>query len=84
MILEIKKGDKLVARKEFLHNGEVKDTRWIVYLYKDFFGLDISQYNLSELYCYPDLSNLKLFSVNIRIEDLIKLRDDKLKSILKD
>jgi hypothetical protein len=50
---------------------------WIVNAYKKYIGLDISSYRLSELKDSP-----YHFTVFIRTEDLVKLRDNKLGEIL--
>jgi len=50
---------------------------WIVNAYKKYIGLDISSYRLSEIKDSP-----YHFTIFIRTEDLVKLRDNKLGEIL--
>jgi len=50
---------------------------WILNAYKKYIGLDISSYRLSELKDSP-----YHFTVFIRTEDLVRLRDNKLGEIL--
>jgi len=48
----------------------------IIDFFKDNFNLDIGKYRLSEYYVSPGI-----FTLKIRSKDLVKLRDDKLKSL---
>jgi hypothetical protein len=50
---------------------------WIVNAYKKYIGLDISSYRLSDIKDSP-----YHFTISIRTEDLVKLRDNKLGEIL--
>jgi hypothetical protein len=50
---------------------------WIANAYKKYIGLDISSYRLSEIKDSP-----YHFTIFIRTEDLVKLRDNKLGEIL--
>ena len=50
---------------------------WIVNAYKKYIGLDISSYRLSDINNSP-----YHFTVFIKTEDLVKLRDSKLSDIL--
>lgn len=53
-------------------------TQWVCNAYKYYLNLDISDYTISEC-----LTNQKdYFLVNIRQDDLVKLRSDKLNKIL--
>jgi len=85
MILEIRKGEILIAKtiisNDELGNNIIND---IMNCYQDIFGLDIGYYGLNEWSCYPSLYNVEVFSVNIREEDLVRLRNNKLDSIIKD
>jgi hypothetical protein len=85
MILQIKKGEILIAKK-IIPDNQI-NSKWnliefIMESYKDLFGLDISQYGLNEWFCLPSNLNVEVFSVNIREVDLINLRASKLKNIL--
>ena len=68
--------EKILTKDEYDSidgNGVV----WIVNAYKKYIGLDISSYRISE---YEDLPYN--FTIFIRTEDLVKLRDKKLEDIL--
>lgn len=85
--LTIKYGDKIIAEKnvskeEFDELNAYLETNFVIEYYKKYFGLDISNYRLSEFDALPSLESFKEFNVKIRSEDLAKLRDNKIKNIL--
>ena len=68
--------EKILTKDEYDSidgNGVV----WIVNAYKKYIGLDISSYRISEYEVLP-----YNFTIFIRTEDLVKLRDKKLEDIL--
>jgi hypothetical protein len=84
MILEIKNKEILIA-KTIISNDVLgyKSMDNIIKCYQEIFGLDVGEYGLNEWKYYTS-SNVEVFSVNIREEDLVRLRNNKLDSIIKD
>lgn len=52
-------------------------TQWICDAFVKYIGLDINDYTISEYYSEPGC-----FTLNIREEDLTKLREDKLNNLI--
>lgn len=76
--LTIKYDGKIIAEK----NISEQEYTNIIDVYKIYFGLDISEYSLNEFDASPSLGSFKEFNLKIRLEDLIELRNNKLKKIL--
>jgi hypothetical protein len=68
--------DKLLTNDE-CESISGTGAQWICNAFTKYIGLDISDYTISEYYSEPGC-----FILNIRVEDLIKLREDKLNNLI--
>lgn len=68
--------DKTLSKDE-CESVKTVDVQWVCDVFKKYIGLDISDYTIRE---YQNSANS--FTINIREEDLVKLREDKLSNLL--